>query len=148
MHLHQVFTFWDEVVGSDISRHAKPQVIRGSVLWVGVSDPTWMQQLQYERQYLLEALNTRLKASCQSREGNASEREQISAVCLTELRLSLDLSLANQQKTTSHIPSLNPTVDHARLAEFTTLLSSITDQELKQSMIRVWLAMHRGNQQR
>lgn len=147
LRLHQVFTFWNDVVGPDIARHAQPQVIRGAVLWVGVSDAIWMQQLQFERQYLLEAINARLRVA-QSGLNAQSTREQNGDVCLTELRLTLDLSLANQQNMISRTPPPNPTVDQEELAKFTAMLSSITDLDLKQSMIRVWLAMHRGNQQR
>jgi hypothetical protein len=58
--LHQLFQFWDEVVGKDIARQARPAVIRGSVLWVEVTDSIWMQQLHLQKIMLLATLNSRL----------------------------------------------------------------------------------------
>lgn len=59
--LHQVFLFWEEAVGRDIAAHAEPEVIRGTVLWIKVSDSVWMQQLHLLKVTLLEMLNRRLK---------------------------------------------------------------------------------------
>jgi len=144
LHLHQVFVFWNDVVGADISRRAQPQVIKGTVLWVGVSDSMWMQQLQFETQYLMEALNARLDA-CNGGEGRARSEQQ-EGLRLTGVRLSLDPSLVQwQHPSDALLPS--PTVDQGRLQAFSGLLSSIADPELRESMIRVWLAMHRGRQQ-
>lgn len=141
MRLHQVFTFWDDVVGVDIARRAQPQVIRGTVLWVGVCDSIWMQQLQYERQYLLEAINLRLGEADSERDVLSGSGQQ-GSLRLTELRLTLDPSLVNKQHQ-NRSASLQPlVVDQEKLTEFTRMLSSIADQELKQSMIRVWLIMH------
>lgn len=58
--LHQVFLFWQEVVGDGIAAHAEPEVIRGTVLWIKVSDSVWMQQLHLQKVLLLEKLNSRL----------------------------------------------------------------------------------------
>lgn len=148
IHLHQVFTFWDEVVGVDISRHAQPDVIRGSVLWVGVSDSIWMQQLQYERQYLLEMINSRLAGNSGGQAVRSGKGRQEGGLCLTELRLTLNPSLAKRRsKDNLTMPGQQPTptVDQAKLVEFTGLLTSIEDPDLKQAMIRVWLVMHRGD---
>ena len=62
INLHQVFLFWNEVVGRDIAAHAEPEVIRGSVLWIKVSDSVWMQQLHLQKMLLLEKINDRLGA--------------------------------------------------------------------------------------
>jgi predicted nucleic acid-binding Zn ribbon protein len=59
--LHQVFLFWVEAVGREIASHAEPVVIHGTVLWIGVSDSVWMQQLHLQKMLLLEKLNSRLK---------------------------------------------------------------------------------------
>lgn len=149
LQLHQVFIFWDDVVGPDIARRAQPQVIKGTVLWVGVSDSAWMQQLQFETQYLMETINARLVTTTEEfgEEKNQSARGQREKLYLTGMRLSLDPSVARQTQKKQDIQLPLPAVDQARLLEFTGMLSSISDLDLKQSMIRVWLAMHRGRQQ-
>lgn len=61
INLHQVFLFWNDVVGRDIAAHAEPEVIRGKVLWIKVSDSVWMQQLHLQKMLLLEKINDRLQ---------------------------------------------------------------------------------------
>ncbi len=58
--LHQLFQFWDEVVGEEIASQARPAVIKGSVLWVEVADSIWMQQLHMQKIMLLATINDRL----------------------------------------------------------------------------------------
>ncbi|MCK5323317.1 MAG: DUF721 domain-containing protein, partial [Desulfobulbaceae bacterium] len=41
--LHQVFDFWGEIVEKDAAALSRPFLIRGTVLWVNVSDSAWMQ---------------------------------------------------------------------------------------------------------
>lgn len=58
--LHQVFFFWEEVVGRDIALWARPSIIRGRILWIAVVDSVWMQQLYMQKILLLEKINERL----------------------------------------------------------------------------------------
>ena len=56
----QLFEFWDQAVGKDISANAQPKVTRGDVLWVDVTDSVWMQQLHLMKEHLRQVLNDRL----------------------------------------------------------------------------------------
>ncbi len=47
---------WEEAVGPDVARHCRPVAVRGKVLEAEVDSSVWCQQLQMEREQLLEAL--------------------------------------------------------------------------------------------
>jgi len=99
--LHQVFLFWNEAVGPDIAAHAEPEIIRGTVLWIRVTDSVWMQQLHLLKTQLLERLNSRLK----------EEK-------LSDLRFQLDVhagaeskQLQQKRKKRKKIPAVPPPLD-------------------------------------
>jgi predicted nucleic acid-binding Zn ribbon protein len=56
-----VWPIWNEAVGATIARNAQPEKIRNGTLFVKVSSPVWMQQLQYMKELIVEKLNRRLK---------------------------------------------------------------------------------------
>lgn len=139
LRLHQVFLFWEEVVGNEIARHAQPQVIKGDVLWLEVSDSIWMQQLQFERFHLLELLNARLAAGGHA----AAAVGEGMPLRLSDLKFKLGPSHGRRQPVRPPKPCLHE-IDHDRFAQFSASLNSIADQGLKESMKRLWLAMQRA----
>jgi len=48
---------WKEIVGEPVAIHSQPYSIRNRILFVEVSHPTWMQQLQFLKFTLLEKVN-------------------------------------------------------------------------------------------
>ena len=54
---------WEEAVGPEIARHAKPVAIRGEVLEVAVESSVWAQQLQLRRPEILASLGRVLEGS-------------------------------------------------------------------------------------
>ena len=57
-----VWPIWNDVVGVPIARNAQPEKIRNGTLFVKVTSPVWMQQLQYMKMMIVERINQRLKA--------------------------------------------------------------------------------------
>jgi len=55
-----IWNFWDEVVGSAVSKNTRPSRIRNGMLRVTVSDPVWLQELQFIGESLREKLNDKL----------------------------------------------------------------------------------------
>jgi predicted nucleic acid-binding Zn ribbon protein len=55
-----VWPIWREVVGETIARNAQPEKIRNGTLFVKVSSPVWMQELQFMKEMIAEKLNHRL----------------------------------------------------------------------------------------
>jgi hypothetical protein len=58
---YAVWPIWNEVVGKMIARNAQPEKIRNGTLFVKVSSPVWMQQLQFMKEMIASKLNHRLK---------------------------------------------------------------------------------------
>jgi predicted nucleic acid-binding Zn ribbon protein len=56
-----VWPIWNDIVGSTIARNAQPEKIRNGTLFVKVTSPVWMQQLQFMKEMIAEKLNQRLK---------------------------------------------------------------------------------------
>ena len=144
--LHQVFLFWDKAMGKDICRHAQPDVIKGDVLWVNVSDSVWMQQLQFEKGTMLEKINRRL-GKLEKKKNTQSQDSP--AVKLSDIRFHLsperpeDRSSGEKQEKKPLIA-----IDPDRLARFENAIGSTVDPEIQESMKRIWLAIEgRGHGQ-
>jgi hypothetical protein len=58
---YSVWPIWNDVVGVVIARNAQPEKIRNGTLFVKVSSPVWMQQLQFMKDMIADKLNHRLK---------------------------------------------------------------------------------------
>jgi predicted nucleic acid-binding Zn ribbon protein len=58
-----VWPIWNDVVGPTIARNAQPERIRNGTLFIKVTSPVWMQQLQYMKDMIAERLNQRLKTN-------------------------------------------------------------------------------------
>jgi len=58
---YRVWPIWNEVVGKIIANNAQPEKIRNGTLFVKVTSPVWMQQLQFMKELIAEKLNQRLK---------------------------------------------------------------------------------------
>jgi predicted nucleic acid-binding Zn ribbon protein len=56
-----VWPIWNEIVGNTIARNAQPEKIRNGTLFIKVSSPVWMQQLQFMKNMIADKLNQRLK---------------------------------------------------------------------------------------
>jgi predicted nucleic acid-binding Zn ribbon protein len=57
-----IWPIWNDVVGKPIARNAQPEKIRNGILFVKVSSPVWMQQLQFMKQMIADKLNQRLRS--------------------------------------------------------------------------------------
>ncbi|MHB1227968.1 MAG: DciA family protein [Desulfurivibrionaceae bacterium] len=127
--LHAVFRNWPQVVGQEIAERTEPQVIRGTVLWIAVSDSVWMQQLHLQKQTLLEHINANVRGG-----------EKIS-----DIRFQIDAALG-EEKMVADIPqpaaSPKP-IDPEEQKGFEGLLGSIGDAELRTRLLALWRKAHR-----
>ena len=60
---YAIWPIWNDVVGNTIAQNAQPEKIRNGTLFVKVSSPVWMQQLQFLKDMIVGKLNHRLKAA-------------------------------------------------------------------------------------
>jgi predicted nucleic acid-binding Zn ribbon protein len=56
----RIWEIWDETVGAGIAAQARPSWIRKGCLRVKVSDPIWLQELEFAEAAIMEKLNDRL----------------------------------------------------------------------------------------
>ncbi len=54
---HSIWRAWKELVGNSVAFQTEPRAIRNRILFIDVSHPTWMQQLQFLKPTLLEKIN-------------------------------------------------------------------------------------------
>jgi hypothetical protein len=55
-----VWPIWNEAVGDTVARNAQPEKIRQGTLFVKVTSPVWMQQLQYLKDTIADKINQAL----------------------------------------------------------------------------------------
>ncbi|MEA2085110.1 MAG: DUF721 domain-containing protein [Thermodesulfobacteriota bacterium] len=121
--LHQVFDFWEEIVEKDAAAMSRPFLIRGTVLWVNVSDSAWMQQLHFQKADLLDRINSRL----------ADEE-------ITDIRFKLDMSLGRPENEKHQISENRKTFapDREQTRKFEAMFASLKDEELRGTIKRLW----------
>jgi hypothetical protein len=54
---YSILEAWNEIVGESVAAHSRPCAIRNRILFIDVSHPTWIQQLQFLKPTLLEKVN-------------------------------------------------------------------------------------------
>jgi hypothetical protein len=59
---YAIWPIWNEVVGDTIAQNAQPEKIRNGTLFIKVSSPVWMQQLQFLKEMIAGKLNSRLRS--------------------------------------------------------------------------------------
>jgi len=57
MKTYSILGAWKEIVGESVALQTQPRAIRNRILFIDVSHPTWMQQLQFLKSTLLEKIN-------------------------------------------------------------------------------------------
>lgn len=60
---YRVWEVWEEAVGAAVARKARPQRIRNGKLFVITSNSTYLQELQFAKARIKEAVNQRLGAA-------------------------------------------------------------------------------------
>ena len=124
INLHQVFLFWEKEVGEDIAAHAEPEVIRGTVLWIKVSDSVWMQQLHLQKVLLLEKLNSRLQGDQ-----------------LSDLRFHLDVH-SGMEPAKPETKRRRPSKTISPPVELENMISLLESEEMQEALRRLWRKAH------
>ncbi|HIJ79944.1 MAG: DUF721 domain-containing protein [Desulfobulbaceae bacterium] len=126
--LHSVFENWPQLVGEGIASRSRPHLIRGTVLWVNVSDSVWMQQLHLQKMELLDKINRNMPGKGE----------------ITDIRFLLNVDAGQQPEPDNHPAKqveLRP-IDPDQLKSFQRLITSITDDEMKGRLLRLWTKNH------
>ncbi|OGR08436.1 MAG: hypothetical protein A2511_13215 [Deltaproteobacteria bacterium RIFOXYD12_FULL_50_9] len=123
--LHAVFLFWDELVGKSVAAHARPNLIRGRVLWVGVSDSVWMQQLHLQKMIFLEKINERLAGET-----------------LEDIRFEMAIGGVMPIEPEQEIKRTKRPPDKKALKEFEKILESLEDKSTRDLLRQMWIMAH------
>ncbi|MBU0482638.1 MAG: DUF721 domain-containing protein [Proteobacteria bacterium] len=122
---HRVFSFWTKAVGQLIASHASPRLLRNTVLWVDVSDSVWMQQLHFQKTEMLESINARLHG-----------------VMIEDIRFQLAsfFTPGKADLPTDLREKISAEPDPIETLEFDKMTSAIPDENIRQSMKKLWMA--------
>jgi len=121
--LYGIFAKWPEVVSREIAAKTAPRLIRGTVLWIAVSDSVWMQQLHLQKQALLARINEELAG-----EG-----------LITDIRFQLETGIAGE-KEPAKPPAASPpkVVDPGKKHDFERMLAAVADVDLRAGLLALW----------
>lgn len=125
-----VWPIWNDVVGRTIAVNAQPEKIRHGTLFVKVSSPVWMQQLQFMKEMIAEKLNHRLKA------------EVVKNIFFVVGRIDPDVVSAPAESARSP----GPAAHDAKLDE--EFLESVQDPEIRSAFKRLLTSYSRRGRRR
>jgi len=116
---HRVFVKWKELVDRDTAAHSRPHKVVRDVLWLEVDNSAWMQQLQFQKVALLDALNDFLRVSY-----------------FTDIRFSVKKTDAEEEAGEEPLRRTPPTA--AEIEAFEKRVEFIEDDEVRESLTRFW----------
>ncbi len=120
MDLHSLFPHWKTLfAGSDLAEQARPQKISQGVLWVEVTNSSWLQQLRYQKPFILLTLNDFLQKSQ-----------------LKDVRFTLSDGSWQKKRQGPAVRFQAPSPE--AIAGFTEQISFIEDAEIRDSLMRFW----------
>jgi len=107
-------------VDKDTAAHSRPLKVVKDVLWVEAENSAWVQQLQFQKIFLLETLNGYLRSSTFSNIRFVVQEKPIEE---------------SVEKTTS-IRFVPPPPD--QVEKFRDQISFIEDKDIRESLMRLW----------
>ena len=119
--LYSIFDKWNEIIGEDISLYAKPLKIDRGVLWLEVENSSWLQQLQYEKLDLLEALNQFL---------------QLSRLKDIKMVLPKGREKAPEKKKSEKVLFVRP--EEEKISAFRRQIQGIEDEQCREALMQFW----------
>lgn len=116
---HTVFSNWQKIVDQQVADCAAPLKIVQNVLWLEVENSAWMQQLQYQKLAILEAVNEFLPSSS-----------------LDDIRMVVKDQRQPEVVEETKVRFAAPPKE-AMLA-FENMATTITDERAREALIRFW----------
>ncbi len=112
---------WPELVGSILSEHTAAEFVRKGTLFVRVSDPIWMQELQFLKPVLIRRID-----------------EEIGEGIILEIHLRMgEISPTLEKEKEEGHPSIKR-IPKRKKEEIERVLSEISDLELKEGLRRIF----------
>ncbi len=113
---------WDEVVGELIARHTQPESIKRRKLFVKVSSPAWLHELESMKRMIIERLNTEVRSEV-----------------IRDIHFSLsEFSKSNRPVSEAHHREwVDIDIDEGYLEDIKRSLVSIKDPQIRESLNRI-----------
>ncbi len=120
MDLHSLFPHWKDLFrGSDLVEYARPLKISQGVLWVEVVSSVWVQQLRYQKPFILGTLNDFLQKSQ-----------------LKDIRFTLPDGEVKDKQQRTKVRFQAPSTQE--IAGFKEQIAFIEDAQIKEALMRFW----------
>lgn len=121
---YDIFRKWNELAGEEVAGCSKPLKIDKNILWVEVENSAWLQQLQYQKHWLLEELNAFLTLSR-----------------LSDIRLVLDTGKKGKEKKSDvKIKFVPPPAEE--FESFKSKTAWIEDEQSREALRNFWYLYH------
>lgn len=117
--MHSIFVHWHELVDSEMAKHCQPLKIVKKVLWLEVENSAWLQQLQFQTVVLLDIFNKSLRLSK-----------------LEGLRFCVAEKARHEEEKGPSLRYVQPPAQD--LAAFERQVASISDDEVREALVRFW----------
>ncbi len=120
---YSLFDKWQKIVDAEVFEHATPLKISQNVLWVEVENSAWIQQLQFQKLSILQAVNEFLP-------GNQ----------LDDIRLVVKDNRKQQEKKEATVQFIPPPPEAVKA--FEDQAATIQDEKSREALIRFWYLCH------
>jgi hypothetical protein len=117
---YSILGAWNQIVGESVADHSQPHSVRNRILFIDVTHPTWMQQLQFLKPTLLEKVNTFLGEPLIQ-----DIRFKLGKICKTIPAPPKTLSMEDEK------------LDKGTLNRIESLMQEIDDEEVQKSLRQV-----------
>lgn len=117
--LHSIFPHWADVVDETTASHTTPLKIVKGTLWVEVENSAWLQQIQYQKMFLIESINNFLRDAK-----------------IRDIRFVLPQIEKKEHDEKSQVRFIAPPPDEVR--RFEEQAACIEDEAARDALIRLW----------
>jgi hypothetical protein len=122
--LHSIFPRWREIVGEEMNENAQPLKIERGVLWLEVTNSSWLQQYQYEKLELLDTLNRFLRLS------------RLNDIKMVLPKGKTGMAGASDEESISSIKFVRPSEE--KIAAFQRQVECIADEKCREALMQFW----------
>lgn len=120
LEIYDVFRLWHKLIGEEVAACSKPWKVERNVLWIEVENSAWLQQLQYQKVWILEEVNAFLKLSR-----------------LSDIRLILERSIQKpKKKEEPKVRFIPPSPEELEAFKKTT--TWIADEKSRDALVNFW----------
>jgi len=121
---HRIFPEWKNLVDEETAAYSRPLKVVKDILWLEVENSAWVQQLQFKKIMLLETLNSYLTVSY-----------------FSDIRFTVKQTKKSKAKPAGQQVHFIPPSSE-EIEQFKKQLEFIDDEDIKESMTRLWYLSH------